>query len=701
MHFCLAPRVKFSWMRLQCRLLASANVEALRNEQASAQSCLRTGIVRLPATTSTFNVHASTRRFVTARTSPPPNYAAFEVLAALEARDDAQKLGLARLLEGLRRISSTRSGAAGMDHDIVGSASVFRGEPACDGTAHSICIDDEGLHVDLDSMTTGVAMDTVTALTSGSRLHAATLLKLMERVTALLMKEPTLVDLRSGGTKAERVVTVVGDLHGCTDSLEHVLALCAPSLGRGDVVVFNGDFVDRGAHGAEVLASLLLLKLAHPRSVVLLRGNHEDSMLASVYGFSEELSAKYAASAPPLWAAATRLFAALPLGARTAHALVLHGGIPNEAFTIRALEQLSPQQRAVHTVLSQIGASPPATPVESTPKPSSSSRPEAQPSASEAARASSLIQGVLWSDPLVNSIGFERNEPRGGAGSLFGEDVTRKFLEKHGLRHLVRSHQMVEAGWEYIDCSGGYGVYTVFSAASYPNGSGYNAGAVLQLRPRDESPVALQFELATKEGCGEAEAAKLAQQSMIEIIVSHKGRLREAFARAAPHNEQRVSIDVWAEVIQRTLNLHIDWRVLQPAIAPTVKRAAVSADGSVSFRDSGLIDYAKFLDQFTLQLARGEDAASGGRVRNAEALYAQLSAMRAVLELLDTDRSGSVSRAEFVTGVEMLNAQLPADQQLAHDDADKLFSAIDTDSSGEIELDELGEAFRVVTPATR
>eukprot|EP00965_Chrysotila_dentata_P117569 3884636-Pleurochrysis_carterae.AAC.2 len=96
--------------------------------------------------------------------------------------------------------------------------------------------------------------------------------------------------------------------------------------------------------------------------------------------------------------------------------------------------------------------------------------------------------------------------------------------EKHGLRHLVRSHQMVEAGWEYIDCSGGYGVYTVFSAASYPNGSGYNAGAVLQLRPRDESPVALQFELATKEGCGEAEAAKLAQQSMIEIIVSHKGR---------------------------------------------------------------------------------------------------------------------------------------------------------------------------------
>ena len=40
--------------------------------------------------------------------------------------------------------------------------------------------------------------------------------------------------------------------------------------------VFNGDFVDRGAHSLEVIGLLLALKVSMPNRIWLVRGNHED-----------------------------------------------------------------------------------------------------------------------------------------------------------------------------------------------------------------------------------------------------------------------------------------------------------------------------------------------------------------------------------------------------------------------------------------
>ena len=41
--------------------------------------------------------------------------------------------------------------------------------------------------------------------------------------------------------------------------------------------VFDGDFVDRGHYGAEVILLLSALKCYSPENVALLRGNHEDT----------------------------------------------------------------------------------------------------------------------------------------------------------------------------------------------------------------------------------------------------------------------------------------------------------------------------------------------------------------------------------------------------------------------------------------
>lgn len=54
--------------------------------------------------------------------------------------------------------------------------------------------------------------------------------------------------------------------------------------------------MDRGAWGLETLVLLLAWKLALPGRVFLTRGNHESATCTVMYGFKEELKAKYGKS---------------------------------------------------------------------------------------------------------------------------------------------------------------------------------------------------------------------------------------------------------------------------------------------------------------------------------------------------------------------------------------------------------------------
>ena len=153
------------------------------------------------------------------------------------------------------------------------------------------------------------------------RLHPSALDKILEKVSVLLRDEPNIVRIPSGNR-----VTVVGDLHGSLSDVHRIFQL-AGWPGPNNTFIFNGDFIDRGDRGVEVLATLLALKIVHPQHVFLNRGNHEDFKICRVYGFWEEVMSKYGNRA--LYARICDLFALLPLGCIIGQeALVVHAGLP-------------------------------------------------------------------------------------------------------------------------------------------------------------------------------------------------------------------------------------------------------------------------------------------------------------------------------------------------------------------------------------
>ena len=68
----------------------------------------------------------------------------------------------------------------------------------------------------------------------------------------------------------------VGDIHGCLDKLNRVIAACEAYAGaRPARYVFLGDYIDRGPDSRGVIDRLMAKQAAQPGTVVCLRGNHE------------------------------------------------------------------------------------------------------------------------------------------------------------------------------------------------------------------------------------------------------------------------------------------------------------------------------------------------------------------------------------------------------------------------------------------
>ena len=71
---------------------------------------------------------------------------------------------------------------------------------------------------------------------------------------------------------------IIGDIHGCNDSLQSLLANVSPIPGK-DRLVLLGDLFDRGPDSLQVFQTIQKLAEEFGNDFVLLRGNHEDYLL--------------------------------------------------------------------------------------------------------------------------------------------------------------------------------------------------------------------------------------------------------------------------------------------------------------------------------------------------------------------------------------------------------------------------------------
>ncbi|XP_026326503.1 serine/threonine-protein phosphatase rdgC isoform X2 [Hyposmocoma kahamanoa] len=284
------------------------------------------------------------------------------------------------------------------------------------------------------------------------RLQPKHVARILKEATQVLKRLP---NINVATTSISSQITVCGDLHGKLDDLLvifHKNGLPSPE----NPYIFNGDFVDRGKKGLEVLLLLLACMLAFPGGVYLNRGNHEDLIMNSRYGFIREVHQKYKHNAERLLKLIEGVYRWLPLGTIINNRVfVVHGGISDTTD----LDMIRSLDRDKYVSLLR----PPVT--EST-----------APGAEVIDKVEwKQVFDILWSDPQSTS-GCVANALR-GAGTYFGPDVTASFLRKTKLSFLVRSHECKPGGYELLHNGN---VVTIFSASNYYE-IGSNKGAYLKL----------------------------------------------------------------------------------------------------------------------------------------------------------------------------------------------------------------------------
>ena len=80
---------------------------------------------------------------------------------------------------------------------------------------------------------------------------------------------------------------IIGDVHGCSNALKSLLEKVRPT--GMDKIVMLGDLFDRGPDSYGVFETVKMLSKDFGERFVLLRGNHEDYLLAEKLSFSQRM----------------------------------------------------------------------------------------------------------------------------------------------------------------------------------------------------------------------------------------------------------------------------------------------------------------------------------------------------------------------------------------------------------------------------
>lgn len=95
------------------------------------------------------------------------------------------------------------------------------------------------------------------------------------------------VALEIPGSVGDELVYAIGDVHGCYALLQSLLKQIVEDAqdrrsGKRAILIFCGDYIDRGPDSAKVLSALVWLKAHSDFDLHLLKGNHEEAMLAFI-----------------------------------------------------------------------------------------------------------------------------------------------------------------------------------------------------------------------------------------------------------------------------------------------------------------------------------------------------------------------------------------------------------------------------------
>lgn len=197
-------------------------------------------------------------------------------------------------------------------------------------------------------------------------------------------------------------IKIFGDLHGQFGDLMRLFEEYGCPNTAGDITyidyLFLGDYVDRGSHSLETICLLLALKIEYPRSVHLIRGNHEAADINALFGFRLECLERLGdEDGIWVWKRINGLFNWLPLAALIEQKILcMHGGIGRCINKIDQIEQL---QR-------------PITMEEGGP----------------------VLMDLLWSDPTTNDgVQGVQPSPRGPGLVTFGPDRVKEFCKVRTL----------------------------------------------------------------------------------------------------------------------------------------------------------------------------------------------------------------------------------------------------------------------------